>query len=52
MAKNKSDINVEVITNCDNLIVKETENKIRTIRGVQVILDYDLASFMVLKREH
>lgn len=43
MAKNKSDMNVEVITSCDNLVVKETENKIRTIRGVQVILDYDLA---------
>ena len=42
MAK-KSDMNVKVITSCDNLIVRETENKIRTIRGVQVILDYDLA---------
>ena len=42
MAK-KSDMNVKVITSCDNLVVRETENRIRTIRGVQVILDYDLA---------
>lgn len=42
MAK-KSDMNVKVITSCDNPVVRETENRIRTIRGVQVILDYDLA---------
>ena len=43
MAKTKSSMNAKVITVCDNLVIQETENKIRTIRGLQVILDYDLA---------
>lgn len=51
MAKNKNDIeisaanNSEVVTNCDHLVpVAQIEQMIITLRGVQVIVDRDLAS--------
>ena len=51
MAKKKSDIeisaaiNSEVVTNCDHLVpVTQIEQMIITLRGVQVIVDRDLAS--------
>lgn len=38
----------EVIANCDNLPQGVVESRIFTIRGVEVILDRDLAEFYTL----
>ncbi len=39
----KADANMEVVANCDNPATISIENRILTIRGLQVMVDRDLA---------